>query len=798
MTTVPVGAEPRAARLTLRVISPGRDEIIDALALAALTMIGIAGFRPAYGGHAYLAAGAAGVLIGLLLSHAGQRARLPLLAVVTASILAFLIFGGVISGTGTVSLPTLRAITGAAVSGWQQLLTIARPVGRTSGLLALPYLLGLFSGVAGHALARRTATVLLPAAAPAVVVALSILFGATQPTAAVLQGAGFAALALAWSAARQHRGAARRTTIGRQRPWQRVGAAAAVLAVAGAGAVLIGPHLPGAGTHRRVVLYVEPPFDVTAYPSPLAGYRDYTQVAPLSISVYGKKLLATTGLPVGSRVRIAAMDSYDGLAWGVANAAASASSFGGFQRVGTLLPGSINGPARNATITIEPAYDQPWVPDLAGTTGLTFAASPGSPGSGGSAAAEAAAAAALRFNVATTTGIIPGGVPAGLRYTVSYAAAPPPTAPQVANATAYDTPDASGVPPAVAAFAQLHAGTATSPMGSVLALARYLRENGRYSNGAGAQSVITAGHSSGRLAAFLGSGPTQLVGDDEQYAATMALLAIEVGVPARVSLDGTVTAGGVVLGTNVHADVELQTAEYGWVTLPSSQFTGIKSPQLKQRTVIPPAQPIKVAPPRQAVGVPVTAANSGNEVARTSAGPPLGQGFALPAIVVVLLRDAGIPLLAAAAAAAVLIGAKALRRRRRALGPPAARVAGAWRELADLGRDLGITPVARTATRREQAAHAEANGLPGAGGVAVAADAAVFGPADPDGAAAAEVWALVETVRRGAIAPLPRGRRAWIAVNPASLWRPALGSSRSALDAGRGRLRRAVPWGALR
>ena len=75
-------------------------------------------------------------------------------------------------------------------------------------------------------------------------------------------------------------------------------------------------------------------------------------------------------------------------------------------------------------------------------------------------------------------------------------------------------------------------------MGKVLALAAYLRDNGRYSNGGGAQSVITAGHGSGRLTSFLEG--KQIIGDDEQYAATMALLANAVGVPARVSLDGTV------------------------------------------------------------------------------------------------------------------------------------------------------------------------------------------------------------------------------------------------------------------
>jgi hypothetical protein len=775
MTTVPAGAAGRRPAVSLSAIAPGRDEVIDALALLALTMIGIVGFRPAYGGHGYLAAGAVGVLLGLLLSHAGERARLPLIGVVTASILAFLLFGGVVSQTGTASLATLQSIASASVSGWQQLLTTARPVGRTAGLLALPYLLGLFSGVAGHALARRTATVLLPAAAPALVVGLSILFGAAQPTAAVLQGAGFAVLALAWAAVRQQRGAGQSGTIGRQRPWHRLGAAAAVLGVAGAGATVIGPHLPGAGAHQRVVLYVVPPFDVSAYPSPLAGFRDYTQDVPPSVSVYAKELFATAGLPPGSRVRIAAMDTYDGLAWGVANAASSlssssspsspSSSFGGFQRVGALLPGAIGGPTRTATITIEPGYDQPWLPDLADTTGFAFT----SPAVGGGAAA---AQSALRFNVATTTGIIPGGVPAGLSYTVSYAAAPPPAAGQLADASPAGAPDPSIIiPAAVSAFAQAHAGTATSPVGKVLALAVYLRDNGRYSNGGGAQSEITAGHGAGRLTSFLES--AQIIGDDEQYAATMALLATAVGVPARVSLDGTVEANGSVHGRDVRADVELDTAQYGWVTLPASAFTGSKHPQLREQKVTPPAQPVKVVPPRRSDAAPVAAANSSSAVERTSKAPP-APGAGVPAIVFVLLRYAGTPLLAVALVAAALIGAKALRRRRRrALGPPAARAAGAWRELADLGHDLGLRPAVAagpTATRRQQAAHAEGNGLPSASSVAAAVDAVVFGPADPDDAAAAEVWALAATARRAAIAPLSRRRRAWVAVNPASLW----------------------------
>ena len=349
MTAAAIPAETgrRGAALTLR---PSRDEAIDALMLLALTVIGMVGFRDAYGGHAYLIAGAAGAVLGVGLSHVGHRARLPLLAITAVCLLAFLLLGGLASQAGLAggmpSLATMRAVVGASIRGWEQLLTTARPVGSAAHLLVLPYLLGLASGVAGHALARRTDRYLLPAAAPATVVALSILFGADHATAAVLQGAAFAGLALAWAALRQQRGTDQHTTIGRQRPWQRLGAAVAVLAVAVAGATIIGPRLPGAHAHQRVVLQVVPPFDVAAYPSPLAGFRDYTKDVADGVSVYSKQLITTTGLASGTRVRIAAMDTYDGLVWGVANAEAGTSSFGGFQRIGTTLPGAGGGPTR--------------------------------------------------------------------------------------------------------------------------------------------------------------------------------------------------------------------------------------------------------------------------------------------------------------------------------------------------------------------------------------------------------------------------------------------------------------------
>jgi hypothetical protein len=67
-------------------------------------------------------------------------------------------------------------------------------------------------------------------------------------------------------------------------------------------------------------------------------------------------------------------------------------------------------------------------------------------------------------------------------------------------------------------------------------------------------------------------------------------------------------------------------------------------------------------------------------------------------------------------------------------------------------------------------AHAEEQGPKEARAVAVAADAAVFGPADPDDAAVSGVWQLVTAARRAAMSGLPMRRRLWVAVNPVSLW----------------------------
>ena len=226
--TVPASGTAAAAPAVRGARSPGRDEAVDALALLALTIIGIVGFRAAYGGHGYLVAGAAGV--------APRRAAQPRRPAGPAAAARR-------RRRGRARVPAARRR--GQPDGHGEPAERCR-VGRRRGGLRL-------AAAADHRAAgrphRRPAGAALPArpvqrrgrararpphhadraarrAAPAVVVALSILFGAAQPTAAVLQGAGFAG---------------RRPRLGRRAPAARQRASAPPSAGSG----------PGSGSARR-------------------------------------------------------------------------------------------------------------------------------------------------------------------------------------------------------------------------------------------------------------------------------------------------------------------------------------------------------------------------------------------------------------------------------------------------------------------------------------------------------------------------------------------------------------------
>ena len=759
---------PKAETFSRRVlVAPTRDDLLDAGLLFVLALLALIGFRTTYSGWMYLVAGLAGVVLGVLIGHLANVLRQPMIAVAAMTIAVFFLLGGAISLRAKAvagvlpSAGTFHGLADESVHGWKHLLTTLPPVDGSGPLLVLPYLIGLMCGVGGFCLARRTRSVVAPAAVPTAVLAAVILLGVQTPAARLLQGAVFGVVALAWMALRSHRlrppvssGA------GRGARWATV---AVLLVASGAGAAVVGPNVPGAGSQHRLVLrnYVQPPSNIDQFQSPLAAFRTY--VAPATVSPPGLRdtvLFTVSGLPANTPVRIATLDAYNSTVWTASNApAVPGRPADSFQRVGSVIDNPVAG--RKVVFTVHiPAkgYSDVWLPDAGAVTGISF--------HGPRATSDETY---FRYNLATGTGVLPGQLQPGDSYTV-HATLPASTLPK--NATP-DTPDPALT--AASAFVQQYAtklsGTANAPMARVLAIAQQLRDTGAYSDGLlPDQHGIWPGHSTYRIDAFL-RGP-QIVGDDEQYAAAFALMANQVGVPARVVL-GAIPENGTIRGKDVHAWVEVQISDGSWRTIPTDQFMDPNRPPQKQPPqkeqqaqghIVPP--PV-TSRPRSSL-LDAAQANTKSTQKTKKAPPKAAAGFHLPWVVVVTAKWGGPPVGAIVLVCALIIGLKAMRRyRRRNRGTPASRVVQGWREVVDHARDLGIAlPGGRT--RREQGALLAALGVDP---LARLADAHVFGPDEPADGVAGAYWEEIHRARKQMSRGVGRWQRWWAAVSPASLRR---------------------------
>ena len=308
--------------------------------------------------------------------------------------------------------------------------------------------------------------------------------------------------------------------------------------------------------------WVEPPFDIGRYPSPLAGFRKYVDLKgePNPANVYDKTLLDIDGVPAGSRVRFAAMDRYDGMVWGATDDALPGPADDSFQRVSSTIDNPVEGKEVDATVTLGEGWSGVWLPTVGALRSMDFQT--------GDARAKAEV---FRYNLATSTAVVPTGMQRGDSYSF--------TAVQPDDELSEETVGSADLTPLPAGAAFIQGPTekwtedaGTDPMDRVLAAAEHLRSEGKYSDGIGrTERIYVAGHSAWRLSDEFVNAP-QIVGNDEQYAATMALIANDIGVPARVVLGAVVPEGGAVTGKDVSAWVELRAADGSWKTLPTEAF----------------------------------------------------------------------------------------------------------------------------------------------------------------------------------------------------------------------------------
>lgn len=727
---------------------------VDLGLLLALGLTALAALTTTYTGAQFFVVGTLGLLAGAGLGRLTTWLRWPFVSAVVLAILVFFLLGGVLclrgAGAGAPTPSSFGLLADQVLFGWKDLLTTLPPLDGGGPLLVLPWALGLAVGVLGALLVgvRRGPVWLnapLPLLAPVALLVAVILLGVAEPQSLWLQGALFSGLALAFLAVRVRRQVG--AVVGGSGRLTRLAGAGALVGLAGVLALPVGTWASGDDDARLILReHVEPPFDIGQYASPLSSFRRYVEDKKAGpANVYDKPLFTVEGLPAGTRVRFAALDAYDGVVWGAGGDPVPNSTDDTFQRVSSRILNPASGREVEATVRLEEGYSGVWLPTTGALQELQF--------THGDTEAKADS---FRYNLVTSTAVVPSGLRPGDTFSFRTVLDDKELSPQDASATSLaPLPETAFVDTQAV---QWSAGE-SDLVARVLAIAEHLRREGKYSDGVlPAEGIYHPGHHLRRLDDEFVNAPI-MAGNDEQYAALMALLVNRLSVPARVVMGAVVPESGKVQGKDVEAWVEVQVADGSWRTLPTEAFMDFDKPaeqppvteQQLAGMVVPPPAPI---PPPSTTGE-QTDGDLNARKSRKDSKDDEGD-FALPGWVRAILTYVGLPLLLLAALAGAVIGAKEWRRRRRLSHPvPSRRLVGAWRELLDHARDLG-TPVPGVGTRREQALVLATAGAPV---LARRADQHVFGPVVPDEAAAAAYWDEVDAERKSMSAGVPRLRR---------------------------------------
>lgn len=747
-----------------------RHALADLGVLSLLSLLGVVGYETSFGGLDFLAAAVAGIVVGTLAAVAGSLLRLGVVTTVLLGIVLYFLVGtpfvmpdAALFGV----LPSLTSLAGlaiGAVHGWADILTIQAPVEAPAYVAAVPYAAATVVSLVGALLVLRwlpvqrtplrAAIVLI---GPVVLLVSGILLGTDEAFLAALRGVAFAAIALTWIAWR--RGATVEASgegAARLRRRRLTGSAAVVAGAVALGAVAglaLAPISPDRFVLRDRVV---PPFDPLEFSSPLAGYRSYTK------DLAEEPLFRVAGLEPGDTLRLAAMDSYSGRLWNVAGPD-DASADGGYSIVGTTLPAPALadlGSARSVEVEVL-GYDDVWLPTIGYGSELELLDE------------GAASRGDLRYNAGAGTAVVTSGVGAGVEYrlTSRIQREPDDTALVDVPVAQLDLPVVENLPDVVAAKAEEYAGDATSPVEQLRAIERGLKTNGFLSHGLASDAVPSrAGHGADRLIELFTR--TQMVGDEEQYAAAMALMVRHLGYPARVVMGYApdVAEGDdevEVVGSDVTAWVEVPFEGVGWVSFrPTPDDIDVPQEQTPKPKSEP--QPQVRQPPR--------AEQAEDELLTTveiddTDDEDRDRPFQLPAWAWVVIASVGIP--AAALLLPMLLVALAKRRRRRMRRSGAAdrRAAGAWEELVDRYAELGFEPperASRLQTARELERQLDEQGLGSVrladGGVRLASLAAtvdrdVFGGADLEGGTVERRWSEADAAAAAVSAAAGRLRR---------------------------------------
>ncbi|MEV4900654.1 DUF3488 and transglutaminase-like domain-containing protein [Citricoccus sp. NPDC055426] len=731
---------------------------VDAAVLVLLLGLGVLGFHDTFaGGWRYVVAGFGGIVLGLGLALASAHLRWNVWRTAGAAVLTYLVFGFALAAPVEAaagflpSLDALMVLLTGPVTAWKDILTVAAPVGINGGMLVAPYLAGMLTALVAGLLAWRVRLpywTIIPVLALA---AVGIMFGTKDAPMALVRGMVLVMASVAWLAWRHHRmrvqgtqaGASRdsadTTTVSnpataRRMLWRRVGMGAAVLAVAGLLTAAASPLLLQ-GQDRKVLRdVVDPPIELFDYPSPLMKFRQYVK------DQHEEVLFTVDGLPEGQRVRLAALDAYDGMVYNV-----NPQSGGNFSPVGdaSKLTGTSDTEIPNRSsgtldISIE-AYNGVWLPGGGKLNGAELQ---------GPRADQLSQS--LYYNDGNETALSTIPLQQGDSYSADVVF-PVQVAPEALEGQDFGElvmPELTGVPQIVPEKAAELTGNQDQPFAIASGLASTLHESGAFSNGREGEVTSLSGHYAGRITQLLDA--EQWIGDDEQYAVAMSLMARSLDIPARVVMgfypENHPADGGPVQikGKDVHAWVEVNFENIGWIALdPTPDKDNVPTPPQQEPQSTPKPQVLQPPPPpqEQADLPPDTAPEPQDaEQEERSWWDQWGQLVMIVAYSLIPLIILLIPLII------IAILKTRRRKRRRSADTPAEQVSGGWSEVLSLATDLGSEPQG-SGTRREHAGLLAGSFPTAAAGttlLARRADQAVFGPGEPSEAQVADYWARVD------------------------------------------------------
>lgn len=665
-----------------------RLPIWSLLVLALLFAGPVAAFEPVFGGGAGAIAAGAGVACGLLIAAASTRWRWDALTTVLSVVVTYFLLGSAAALRAEALygfLPTgktLQVMVLGSFRAWKDLLTLTAPVSVYSGPALVPWMCGLVCAVLAGLITARSGRAVLGSIPLVLMGVISVFFGLSHhalPVWGVL--AWWALLAAWWALAAQYQ----RITLGqdvlvgrsasgggeataaRSRSTVYVGTrlmgALAILAVS-VGVALPAAAFLGAGGTRIVGRdLVQPPLDIQAYPSPLSSFRHYTT------DLQDETLLTVSDLPENQRVRIAAMDVYDGTTFGMSNKRGDGHT--GYIPVESTIPGRAEG---NSLVTVTTnGLSGPWVPVLGNPSEIAFTGA-------NSAAQKDGLYVDTWANAALTTG------PAGtMTYNVRTSFAEPVRDEDLASLSVVPlSATDKNVPEGLATKVSEITQNASTALSAARAIEHYLANNGYYLNEN--TQFSRPGVRTDRLERMLSS-DEQLIGDDQQYSALMALMLHQLGMNARVVMgaypEGGSQGGPATLhGSDIRAWVEVEFEGGVWAVFdPTPPRDHTPQTQVPKPRSVPRPQVLQPPePPEAPAELPPTTRDQNADPMEPPAEPfPWGLVAGISGGILLILLP---PLM-------VLLF-KAGRRRRRRRAAAVGALVGSWDEVVDLAADSGL------------------------------------------------------------------------------------------------------------